>query len=217
MARNSYFAQGTQNEQNLYQDLIIESIQIFGVDVMYIPRKLVGLDDILGEDRLSEFKNSYPVEVYFQNIENFGGQGSFLSKFGLMIEQTASLVIARRRWEQLIGRYGQTIIPTRPCEGDLIYFPLSNGLFEIKFVNHLNPFYQLNKLFVYTLEIELFQYGSEHIDTGISNIDVFESLKSFDVTVNLNQATSTARGENDVFLSDVETFNFDQNNPFGGL
>jgi hypothetical protein len=96
-----------------------------------------------------------------------------------MMEQSATLVVARRRWDQLVGRYGQTIIPNRPCEGDLIYFPLSKGLFEIKFVKHQDPFYQLGKLYVYKLQIELYQYSSERIDTGISEIDAFESLKTF--------------------------------------
>jgi hypothetical protein len=96
-----------------------------------------------------------------------------------MMEQSATLVVARRRWDQLVGRYGQTIIPTRPCEGDLIYFPLTKGLFEIKFVKHQDPFYQLGKLYVFKLQVELFQYASEKIDTGISEIDAFETLKTF--------------------------------------
>ena len=95
------------------------------------------------------------------------------------MEQSATLVVARRRWDQLVGRYGQTIIPTRPCEGDLIYFPLTKGLFEIKFVKHQDPFYQLGKLYVFKLQVELFQYASEKIDTGISEIDAFETLKTF--------------------------------------
>jgi hypothetical protein len=96
-----------------------------------------------------------------------------------MMEQSATLVVARRRWDQLVGRYGQTILPNRPCEGDLIYFPLTKGLFEIKFVKHQDPFYQLGKLYVYKLQVELFQYASEKIDTGIKEIDAFETLKTF--------------------------------------
>ena len=176
---NVYFTQGTQNEQNLMEDLIIESLKIFGQTLYYIPRKLVSKDNILGEDRLSEFKTSYPLEMYFENIDSFDGQGAFLQKFGLMMEQSATLVVARRRWEQLVGRYSQTIIPSRPNEGDLIYFPLTKGLFEIKFVKHQDPFYQLGKLYVYKLQVELFQYSSEKIDTGIPEVDVFETLKTF--------------------------------------
>jgi hypothetical protein len=146
---------------------------------MYIPRTLVSKDEILGEDRLSKFTSSFPIEMYFENVDSLDGQGAFIQKFGLMMEQSATLVVARRRWDQLVGRYGQTIIPTRPCEGDLIYFPLTKGLFEIKFVKHQDPFYQLGKLYVYKLQIELFQYASENIDTGIREIDAFETLKTF--------------------------------------
>jgi hypothetical protein len=117
--------------------------------------------------------------MYFENVDSYGGQGAFIQKFGLMIEQSATLVVARRRWDQFVGRYGVTTVPTRPNEGDLIYFPLTNALFEIKFVQHQDPFYLLGKLYVYKLQVELFQYSSERIDTGIAQVDAFESLKSF--------------------------------------
>jgi hypothetical protein len=179
MPTNVYFSHGTRNEQYLVEDLIIESLKIYGNEFMYIPRTLVSKDEILGEDRLSKFTSSFPIEMYFENVDSLDGQGAFIQKFGLMMEQSATLVVARRRWDQLVGRYGQTIIPTRPCEGDLIYFPLTKGLFEIKFVKHQDPFYQLGKLYVYKLQIELFQYASENIDTGIREIDAFETLKTF--------------------------------------
>ena len=179
MARNVYFSHGTKNEQFLIEDIIVESLAIYGQDFYYIPRTLVSKDNILGEDRLSEFKTAYPIEMYMENNDGFEGQGAFMQKFGLMVEQTATLTMARRRWEQLVGRWGQTILPNRPCEGDLLYFPLSKGLFEIKFVQHQDPFYQLGKLYVYKLQVELFQYSSERIDTGVEEIDSFESLKSF--------------------------------------
>lgn len=202
MARNVYFSQGTRNEQYLVEDLIIESLKIYGTDMFYIPRKLVSKDNILGEDRLSEFKNAFEIEMYFENVDSFDGQGAFIQKFGLMMEQSATLVVARRRWEQMVGRYGVTIIPSRPCEGDLIYFPLTKGLFEIKFVQHQDPFYQLGKLYVFKLQIELFQYSSEQIDTGNKEIDAFESLKTFttDTTRNITgyikaiNVTSTGSG-----------------------
>jgi hypothetical protein len=185
---NVYFSHGTRNEQYLVEDLIIESLKIYGNEFMYIPRTLVSKDEILGEDRLSKFTSSFPIEMYFENVDSLGGQGAFIQKFGLMMEQSATLVVARRRWEQMVGRYGQTILPNRPCEGDLIYFPLTKGLFEIKFVAHQDPFYQLGKLYVYKLQVELFQYASERIDTGIAPIDAFESLKTF--------TTNTTRSPN---------------------
>ena len=179
MPTNVYFTQGTRNEQYLVEDLIIESLKIYGNEFMYIPRTLVSKDEILGEDRLSKFTSSFPIEMYFENVDSFEGQGAFIQKFGLMMEQSATLVVARRRWDQLVGRYGVTQLPNRPCEGDLIYFPLTKGLFEIKFVKHQDPFYQLGKLYVYKLQVELFQYASEKIDTGISELDAFETLKTF--------------------------------------
>ena len=187
---NVYFSHGTKNEQYLIEDLIIESLKIYGNEFFYIPRTLVSKDNILGEDRLSEFKSSFPIEMYFENVDSLDGQGAFIQKFGLMMEQSATLVVARRRWEQLVGRYGQTTLPQRPNEGDLIYFPLSKGLFEIKFVKHQDPFYQLGKLYVYKLQIELFQYASERIDTGIAAIDTFETLKTFSTNT-----TRSAYGE----------------------
>jgi len=183
---NVYFSQGTKNEQYLIEDIIIESLKIYGNEVFYIPRSLVSKDNVLGEDRLSQFKTAFPIEMYFENVDSFGGQGAFIQKFGLMIEQSATLVVARRRWNQLVGRYGATTIPTRPNEGDLIYFPLTGGLFELKFVQHLDPFYQLGKLYVYKLQVELFQYSSERIDTGIKEIDTFESLKTFSTNTTRN-------------------------------
>jgi hypothetical protein len=183
---NVYFTHGTRNEQYLVEDLIIESLRMYGNEVMYIPRTLVSKDNILGEDRLSKFKSAFPIEMYFENVDSFGGQGAFIQKFGLMVEQSATLVVARRRWDQFIGRYGATQLPNRPNEGDLIYFPLSKGLFEIKFVQHQDPFYQLGKLYVYKLQVELFQYASEAIDTGIAAIDTFESLKTFNTNTTRN-------------------------------
>ena len=169
---NVYFTQGTRNEQLLIEDLIIESLRIYGQELVYIPRTLVSKDEILGEDRLSQFKTSFPIEMYFENVDSLDGQGAFIQKFGLMMEQSATLTVARRSWERFVGKHGETTIPSRPCEGDLIYFPLTKGLFEIKFVDHQDPFYQLKNLYVYRLQVELFQYASEKIDTGVPEIDV---------------------------------------------
>ena len=187
MAKNPYFKFGTNSEQNVVENLIIECLQIYGQEMFYIPRTLVSKDEILGEDRLSEFKNAYPIEMYFENVDGFGGNGAFMSKFGLMIEQSATLVVARKRWQQAVAQYGQTILPNRPAEGDLLYFPLTGGLFEIKFVQHQNPFYQIGKLYTYKLDIELFQYASERIVTGYNVIDDFESLKTFDIDTSVTK------------------------------
>lgn len=183
MARSVYASTGSKSEQLFHEDLIVESLSFYAQNFYYIPRTLVGKDEILGEDRLSEFKDAYGIEMYLENVDGFEGAGAFIQKFGLMMEQSATLVVARRRWQQLIGRFGQTIIPARPAEGDLLYFPLTGGLFEIKFVQHQNPFYQIGNLYVFKLQVELFQYASEKISTGVKEIDAFETLKSFDVNV----------------------------------
>jgi hypothetical protein len=196
MPTSVYSSQGRKSEQLFHEDLIIESLSFYGNDFFYIPRSLVAKDEILGEDRLSQFKNAYPIEAYLENVDGFEGQGAFIQKFGLMIEQSATIVIARRRWQQLIEKLQATIIPERPCEGDLLYFPLTDALFEIKFVKHQDPFYQLNNLYVYKLQIELFQYASEHINTGYDAIDVFEQIKSYDTSVGQSGAVV------DVVLSD---------------
>jgi hypothetical protein len=180
---NPYFTQGTSNEQFTIEDIIIESMKIYGHEVYYVPRTLVSKDAILGEDRLSKFENAFPIEMYFENIDNFEGGGFMIQKFGLMVEQSATLTVSRRRWNQLIGSTETSILPNRPAEGDLIYFPLSKGLFEIKFVQHQDPFYQLGKLYVYKLQIELFQYASEKLETDNEDIDVFESLKTFSTNI----------------------------------
>ena len=217
MSRNVYFSHGTRNEQYLLEDLIVESLSVYGTDFYYIPRTLVGKDEILGEDRLSKFKTAFPIEMYFENVDSFDGQGAFIQKFGLMLEQAATLTVARRRWEQLIGRFGQTQLPNRPCEGDLLYFPLSNALFEIKFVQHQDPFYQLGKLYVYKLSVELFQYASEKIDTGIKEIDKLETLKSFDIAINSDVDMPMSYGDNSKFQEEALDIVFDTNNPFGDI
>jgi hypothetical protein len=217
VARNVYFSQGTANEQYLVEDIIVESLSIYGQDFYYIPRTLVAKDEILGEDRLSKFKTSYPIEMYLENVDGFEGQGAFIQKFGLMMEQSATLTVSRRRWDQLVGRFDQAQLPNRPCEGDLLYFPLTKGLFEIKFVQHQNPFYQLGKLYVYKLQVELFQYASEQIQTGIPEIDVFESLKTFDVTKTEDIDIPDSFGDNNKFKQQSKGLVFDADNPFGDL
>ena len=218
---NPYFAsnvtQGTTPEQNLIEELIIECLDIYGVEVKYIPRTLISKDEILGEDRLSKFGYAYPISAYFENIDTFDGGGFMIQKFGLMIEQSATITIARKKWNDLIGKTGTTVLPNRPCEGDLIYFPLSKGLFEIKFVQHQDPFYQLGKLYVYKLQIELFQYASEKIDTGEEDIDVFETLKSFDQNVNTDVDTPESYGDNNKFKDQASSIVFNTNNPFGDI
>lgn len=188
-----------------------------GVDFMYIPRSLVGKEDLYGEDRLSRFKNAYPIVMYMENSDGgFQGQGAFASKFGLTMEQSATLTVARRNWVQAVGRYGDTILPNRPAEGDLLYFPMTGGLFEIMFVQHQDAFYQLGQLYTYKLTVELFRYSSEVMETGVTDIDAFMENKSTDVTLN-DPEKPDSFGDNSKLRAKADAFVFDLNNPFGEL
>ncbi len=184
MAKNSFFKH-TSNEQQVVEDLTIESIQIHGQDMVYIPRTLVNKDDLFGEDSISKFESGTEIEMYIESVDGFEGDGDFISKFGLEIKDSMSLVVSKKRFEQELAM-------TRPLEGDLIYFPLTNGLFEIKFVEHENPFYQLGKLYTYKLSCELFQYSQEDIETGWSDIDTVESdnqATAINLTLTANTGT----------------------------
>lgn len=200
------------------ENLIIESIRMYGNEWYYIPRVLVAPDDVFGEDNLSKFKDAYMVECYIDNIDNWGGQGSFMSKFGLQIEEQAQLTIARRRWDELVGQFGRTLLPDRPSEGDLMYFPTSDSLFEIKFVEHQNPFYQLGQLNVYKLKVELFQYSSERIETDLDELNQFALDMTFDVKDKFPAVADPDRDyrQNQTFQTEsVDVINFDESNPFG--
>lgn len=205
--------QGSPESQNVLEDLINTAIDINGVEMFYIPRTIIGMDEVFGEDRLSEFNHSYAITVYFENIDNLAGQGAFLSKFGLQNEYAATVSMARRAWNKLVSRYGQTNLPTRPSEGDLLYFPMTKGLFEIKFVQDKDPFYQLGKLYIWKLDIELFQYSSEKINTGIPDIDIFEELKSYDEVVNEDINDSVDVADNEVYENESTTILVNKFNP----
>ena len=209
----------TYNNQNLViESLVTEAIRMYACDFLYMPRKLIADDKILGEDRLSVFKNAFPIPMYMENADGgFAGQQAFASKFGLQFEQSATLTVARREWQRLVGQYKDSILPDRPAEGDLIYFPMTDGLFEIMFVQHQQPFYQVGQLYVYQLDIELFRYSSEMIDTGIEDIDIFETLKSHDATVNADPDTGSNFGDNTKFKQKAVSKFFNPGNPFGEL
>src|SRR5574343_521623 len=137
------------NQNLLTEKLITEAIDIHSIRMFYIPRTLVAEDVILGEDQLSEFKDAYPIDLYQESVDGFEGEQAFASKFGLHVEKSATMQMARRKWDQLVRQYGKTILPNRPAEGDLMYFPMTGGLFEILHVVHDQPFYQLGYLYTY--------------------------------------------------------------------
>ena len=181
MALNPYFLQGAQSEQRLTQDLINEHLKMFGVEVTYIPRKFVGTDNILNEVESSKFDDNFAIEAYVNTYEGYSGAGDVLTKFGMSLRDEVVLTISKERYEDFIAPFmaglddgtDDSIVPltSRPKEGDLVYFPLGQRLFEVKFVEHEDPFYQLGKNYVYQLKCELFEYEDEVIDTSIDEID----------------------------------------------
>ena len=172
---NPFFQQGSTSEQNLVQDLINEQLRMYGVEVHYLPRKYMNEKTILREVVQSVFDDSYPLEAYVDNFDGYAENPTLLSKFGIEQTNEVTLVISRERWETyiqpLLKNESNVKLTTRPKEGDLVYFPLGDRLFEIKYVEHEKSFYQLKKNYVYTLKCELFRYEDEVIDTGVSEID----------------------------------------------
>jgi hypothetical protein len=195
MALNPFFLNGTSTEQSLIQDLINEQLKIYGIDIMYIPRKILNSDNILKEVQSSRFDDNFIIEAYVNNYEGYAGAGDLMTKFGVSLRDEVTLTISKERFEEFIAPiltslYNPDLIyndpneidlVTRPREGDLIYFPLGKRLFEIKFVEHEKPFYQLGKTYVYELVCELFEYEDEIIDTTVEEVD--ELIK--DVTATL--------------------------------
>ena len=165
MARNVYFSQAVRSEQHLYEDLVIESLKIYGQDVYYIPRNIVNRDNILNEDIASQFDDAYMIEAYIENPEGFDGAGDLYSKFGLEIRDDANFIISRRTWDRLVGLWNNSIDVNKPQEGDLIYLPLSNSVFEIMMVEDEQPFYQLSQLPVWKLQCSLFEYNEENFNS----------------------------------------------------
>ncbi len=181
MALNPFFLQGAASEQRLTQDLINEHLKIYGVEVTYIPRKVIGTDDVWNEIESSKFDDNFSIEAYVNTYEGYSGAGDVLTKFGMNIRDEVTLTISKERFEDFIAPFmaglddgtddSEMILTSRPREGDLIYFPLGQRLFEVKFVEHEDPFYQLGKNYVYQLKCELFELEDEVIDTSIEAID----------------------------------------------
>jgi len=189
MARNPHFKEYT-GEQDIVEELTIEIIKTMGKDMVYIPRTLLNKDELFGEDSTSKFDDGYEMEMYIQSVDGFEGEGDVMGRFGIQIRDRIELIISRKRFEESVGSYENTI---RPKEGDLIFFPLSNTLFEINFVEHENPFYSLGKLYTYKLSCEVFTYSEENIDTGYSDIDKIETeRKKFAIELSLGTRISAS-------------------------
>lgn len=195
MATNLYFSQKVKSEQNLYEDIVIESLKMYGQDVYYIPRDSVREDKIWGIDIETSYNSSYKIEMYPINTQGFDGEGDLFTKFGVEIRDQATFIVARRRWSHTVQRYDNEIQSVRPREGDLIYLPLSKSLFQIMHVEHEQPFYQLSNLATYQLRCELFEYSNEDFDTGIEDIDDIDRDYAYKYILTIDapvRATGTA-------------------------
>jgi hypothetical protein len=223
------------------EDIIIECLKIYGFDTYYMPRHAVNEDVILGEDVLNNYEHAYPLEMYMQNISGFEGDGDLMTKFGVEIRDTATFVVARRRWDEVIASSGNAVLTTRPAEGDIVYFPLTKAFFEIKRVEATDPFFQVGKLYVYKLECELFRYSSEQFHTGVKEIDELAADKSADIndfnvllennyrmlSEEFNAASIILEGynlstifpntTNEDFRGEISVLDFSEHNPFGEI
>ena len=211
MALNPFFLQGSPNEQNLIQELIDEHLKMFGLDCYYIPRKMIVTDDVLGEVQSSKFNDAYILEAYLNNYEGYAKGSDIMTKFGINLQNEITLTVSRERYEDFIAPFVVThnaknagsdiVFGERPKEGDLIFFPLGERLFEIKHVEFENPFYQLGKNYIYELQCELYRYEDDYVDTGVISIDERIMQEGETTTVILAGIGSTAIATVDSFAS----------------
>lgn len=186
MPTSPYFPtyyQGDAGEQGLYQDLVDEQIKLFGSDIYYLPRTILK-DNTLDDIVYSKYEEQFQIEMLLQNVEGFGDTSEFISKFGLRVTDEVKFRVSSRRWDQEAASYDLTV-DGRPNEGDLLYFPLTQDLYEIKFVERESPFYQFGKIQFYTMTAEIYEYGSDDISTGVAEIDEIETLFSSAISLNL--------------------------------
>ena len=214
MATNSFFTQGTTGEQDLVGSLVTEQIKMFGKDVYYIPRTLVDRDSVFEEDSLSAFNGAYLIEAYIEDATGFRGDGDMFSKFGVRISDQVTFIISRERFTAAVDYNAQLIVEGRPNEGDLIHLPMANKTFEIQFVEHEVPFYQLGKVHVWGLRCELFEYSDEDFNTGVAEIDAVEVNFANAVTINVADggtgdfvAGEIVTGGSSNVTSEVKTWN----------
>ena len=263
MATNKYFNNfAYAREQDLVEDLTIESIKIYGHNVKYLPKTISGIDHLFGEDKLLKYETAADVEMYIKNVEGFEGEGEFMSKFGVQLNDQLTLTVARKRFDQIrteklqtevgynyvqesantdapsrqfltgnshtesivletgtTGVNNYSITSERPQEGDLVFFPLVNKIFEIKFVEHEDIFYQTGRLQSYDLRCELFKYSSEQIRTGNTDIDSIETAGTLDTLLYellLEDGNKLLEEEGDSIVQEYQLFTQDTgaNNSF---
>ena len=185
MPTNTHFNHAVSSEQHLYEDIVVESLRMYGHEVLYLPRKVVEEEDLFNEEVQAQFLDAYAVEMYIENTDGFEGDGDLMSKFGVEVRDQATFIISVRTWERFISLDSNLASSFRPNEGDLIYMPLSGSMFEIKFVEHEDPFYQIGKLFVFKMRCELFEYSNEDFDTDVIEIDTIEDQQAYIVELTM--------------------------------
>ena len=199
MTTSVYFSHHENtSEQALHQDLIIEAIKNYGIDVYYLPRKYVNEDVLYGEDTISEFNQAHLIEMYVKTVDGFEGEGDFISRFGLEIRDQVVFSVARRRFDNL-----DITEQDRPREGDVIFLPLNKKLYEIRFVEHESMFYQFGKLPIFDLTCELFQYDSQEIDTGIADIDKVEDENAYAINLALGTGSGNYVNDENIYVGDT--------------
>jgi len=185
MALNPFFTQGITGEQDLLEDLVIEQIKMFGKNVYYIPRTLVKEDMVFTEDTLSQFNEAFQIEAYLEDAVGLRGDKDMFTKFGVRLSDQATFIISRKRFTEAVDNNTQLIVEGRPNEGDLIHFSMLGKTFEIQYVEHEVPFFQLGKMYVWGLRCEMFEYGHEDFNTGVPEIDVLETNLSNAITLTM--------------------------------
>ena len=202
MATNPYFNHYGKNtaDQRLTENLLIESIKTSGIDIFYCPRTLVNEDILLGQDAISEYRSAHTIEMYIKTIDGFEGEGDFVAKFGLQINDQVTFTVARRRWSEL-GLIGDGR-EDAPKEGDIIYFPMTNALFQVLFVEDESIFYQTGGLQVFDLVCEMFTYSNQRLDTGIDEIDKIERLQAYSLDFTLDSGSGNYIMEETVYQGD---------------
>ena len=214
MAVNPYTSKLQKNNQvefDMIEKLTIETIKFNGCDMYYLPREKLNYDYFYNEDIHSRFPDAVMIEMYMDNPTEFGGDSELLTKFGLQIRDTADILVAIKRFKEEMIANNISIV--RPREGDLIYFPLTNSLFEITFVEDKNPFFQAGKLSTYRMSCELFRYSSEKLETGVPEVDQLDDLFN-----NQDDAMSDDFASNEPIQeesNDIVDESFDKNSPFG--
>ena len=218
MATNPFFQNYNYfNEQQLIDDLVIESIQIYGVDTYYLNRTVSEFDQIMNEDRLSIFDSAYNMEMYVKSVDGFEGEGDFLSKFGLEIRDQVTLTVAMRTFERYATRQSQDL--TRPFEGDLVFMPMNNKFFKVMHVEHESVFYQSGALQVFDLRCELFEYSNERFQTGVEQIDTFYDEYATDHIDDLQSLSETDVIAKNIFYEEESDslIDFSESDPFSEI